>query len=64
LRKSRKWPLLADLERARALYDKRLPGYCRAAYLEIYVGDKATEEVAEELTLLLKLDRERIGAGL
>jgi hypothetical protein len=32
--------------------------------LEIYVGDKATEEVAEELTLLLKLDRERIGAGL
>jgi hypothetical protein len=32
--------------------------------LEIYVGDKATEQVGEELTLLLKLDRERIGAGL
>jgi len=64
LRKSRKWSLLADLEQARALYDKRLPGYRRPPDLEIYVGNKATEQVTEELNPLLKMDRERIGAGL
>lgn len=50
-----KRPLLSDLDKARKLYEKRLPLYRSKATHEINVGGKSITAVAEEISLLLGL---------
>ncbi len=47
--KIQKRPLLQDLEKARRLYDERLPQYRQVADLECYVGGRDVVEVAAEI---------------
>ena len=55
-RKIKKRPLLQDLDRARQLYDERLPLYRRVADLEIQVGGRSRSEIATEIMGLLELE--------
>lgn len=54
-RKIKKRPLLQDREKARTLYDQRLPQYREVADEEIYVGDKSVEQTAAAIVEKLKL---------
>ncbi len=48
-KKIRKRPLLQDLDQARALFAKRLPGYRRTADFELNVEGVEPDEVAEQI---------------
>lgn len=48
-RKIKKRPLLQERDRAKLLYDQRLPRYREVADQEIYVGDKSVEQTAAEI---------------
>lgn len=48
-RKIKKRPLLQDFEKARALYEQRLPLYRNVASLEVDVARRTIEEVAIEI---------------
>ena len=48
-KKIRKRPLLQDLEKARALYEQRLPLYRATADQVIEVGGRTIEEVCDEI---------------
>ena len=48
-KKIKKRPLLADLEKAKALFTARLPRYRDCAHLEIDVQGKPAQAVAEEI---------------
>lgn len=56
-KRMKKRPLLCDLDRARRLYEQRLPQYRRAADLEVNVTAKTRIEVVRELVRLLKLEK-------
>ena len=48
-KKIRKRPLLADLDKARKLYESRLPQYRKLADVEVYVAERPIERVVEEI---------------
>lgn len=54
-KKIRKRPLLKEMDQARLLYEKRLPGYRQAADLEINVEGLDPEKVAEKIAAKLGL---------
>ncbi|WP_028582425.1 shikimate kinase [Desulfogranum japonicum] len=56
-KKIKKRPLLADLEKAKELFAKRLPLYRSCAHLEIDVQGKSAEAVAEEICLQLGIQK-------
>ena len=49
-RKIKKRPLLQELDKARQLYDQRLPQYRKVADFECYVGDKTVAQIAGEIS--------------
>ncbi len=51
-KKLKKRPLLKDLGSARQLYEKRLPLYRKTASVEVQVGGRSIEEVADEIIAL------------
>ncbi len=53
-KKMKKRPLLQDLERARKLFDERLPVYRRVADYEILVAGKEITEIADEIAELTR----------
>lgn len=55
-RKIKKRPLLQDRDKARALYQLRLPLYREVADYEVNVEGRRTSEVAEEIRSLLARD--------
>lgn len=54
-KKLKKRPLLADLDQARQLYEKRLPLYRKAADVSINVAGKDTGKVARQVLKELKI---------
>ncbi len=56
-KKIKKRPLLKDLEKARALYQERLPLYRAAADFEINVENREIESIADEIIGLTKVGR-------
>jgi shikimate kinase len=55
-RKIKKRPLLQDLNKARELYQQRLPLYRNAADTEVFVEGRSTEEIAREIAGVFGLD--------
>ncbi len=53
-RKLKKRPLLADLKKAKKLYDERRPQYLKLADIIIDVTDKSAQECAKELLKKVK----------
>lgn len=53
-KKLRKRPLFQDVERARALYEERLPLYLKVADIVIDVSDKDIEKIAKEIIKKVK----------
>lgn len=53
-KKIKKRPLLQDLEKARMLFNQRLPEYRKAAKFEVNVEGKSSNEVAKEILALIK----------
>jgi len=48
-KKLRKRPLLQDMNKARMLYDERVPLYRKVADVEISVTDRSAEQIASEI---------------
>lgn len=53
-KKLRKRPLFQDIEKAKALYEERLPFYYKAADIIIDVTDKDVEKIAREILKKVK----------
>ena len=53
-KKIKKRPLLKDLDRARALFNERLPQYRRVADHEVLVEGRAIAEIAAEIAYLVR----------
>ena len=53
-KKLKKRPLFQDLEKAKALYDERLPQYLKIADIVVNVEGKSLEDIAKEI--LKKVD--------
>lgn len=53
-KKLRKRPLFQEIEKARALYEERLPRYLKIADIVIDVSDKAIDKIAREIIKKVK----------
>ncbi|MDD2828565.1 MAG: shikimate kinase [Sulfuricurvum sp.] len=53
-KKLKKRPLLQDLEKARALYEERLPQYLKVANIVIDVSNKEIDSIAKEILKKVK----------
>lgn len=58
-KKIRKRPLLQDFDKAKKLYDERLPLYRQVADLEIQVTGLSADQVAEEICRLLRKKKKK-----
>ena len=58
-KKIKKRPLLKDLTNARVLLETRLPLYRNLADVEINVGGRTIEDIADEIITRLKLKKQK-----